>query len=149
MNKITVKIERCEEPKTDDASVIRGELKRFNLTSSVDASAIQHGEGKAVSNLRPRKGGNAMNEYTKEEKYEIASQIGQMLYADLDITDEEESALKKAMEIISPEYVADREKDEREAQEFFESMTNEQLAEYAKKCEAEITNERFKDGANG
>lgn len=90
-----------------------------------------------------------MKEYTKEERYEIASQIGQMLYADLDITDEEESALKKAMEIISPEYVADREKDEREAQEFFESMTNEQLAEYAKKCEAEITNERFKDGANG
>lgn len=85
-----------------------------------------------------------MKEYTKEEKYEIASQIGQMLYA-LDLMDEEESALKKAMEIISPEYVADREKDEREAVEWYNSRTPEQMEEETRQFLEQLR----KDGENG
>ena len=80
-----------------------------------------------------------MKEYTKEERYEIAALLNNVLLADLDIMDEEEQAIEAAMEIISPEFVADKEKDEQEAAEWYNSLTPEQIKETAEKFLAELS----------
>lgn len=79
-----------------------------------------------------------MKEYTKEERYEIAALLNNVLLADLDIMDEEEQAIEAAMEIISPEFVADKEKDEQEAAEWFDSLTPEQIKETAEEFLAKL-----------
>lgn len=79
-----------------------------------------------------------MKEYTKEERYNIAFLLDSVLSADLDMMDDEVRAIEAAMEIVSPEFVADKAKDEQEAAEWFDSLTPEQIKETAENFLAEL-----------
>jgi hypothetical protein len=66
-----------------------------------------------------------MKELTKEERYALAVKLDGILGADL--MPEEEAAIEQAIEIISPEFAAGTADLEREAEEFFENATEEDL----------------------
>lgn len=85
-----------------------------------------------------------MKEYTKEERYNIAYQLDNILAADLDLMEEEEAALEAAIAIISPEYVADKQRDEDEAVEWYNSRTPEQMDEETRQFLEQLR----KDGAD-
>lgn len=79
-----------------------------------------------------------MKEYTKEERYNIAFLLDSVLSADLDMTDDEVRAIEAAIEIVSPEFVADKKKDEDEAVEWYNSLTPEQIKETAEEFLAKL-----------
>lgn len=66
-----------------------------------------------------------MKEWTKEKRYALAVRLDRILGADL--TADEQYDLQTAIEIISPEFAKEKEDADREAADFFENASKDDI----------------------
>ena len=79
----------------------------------------------------------AKKEFTKEERWNIAEHLYGVLCG-CDLLPEEEDAIEQAMEIVSPEWVEEFERREKEAADWFDKATPEDIAALDKEIEEKL-----------